>query len=102
MSRLPPRSSLSNDTFARPSVLEAEERFEDVRLQDEAHKQPKKKSFLSRLHDTDDTPITNGDGKTHHFSSLLTGRKRGASGTGSELGAVQRPESQGKADPVVR
>ena len=97
-SGLPPRSSLSADAFARPPPLESEaEGFEDVRLQDETLNKPKKKSFLSRFGETSEEP--NGDGK-HHFS-LLSGRKRGQSGTGSELEPVQRPGSKGKPDAVV-
>lgn len=97
-SGLPPRSSLSADVFARPPPLESEaEGFEEVRLQEDSHK-PKKKSFLSRFGETSEEP--NGDGK-HHFS-LLSGRKRGQSGTGSELEPVQRPGSKGKTEPVIR
>lgn len=93
--RLPPRSSVSNDTFARPAPVDREEGFEDVKLQDDALHKPKKKSFLSRFGESaDEANSTNGDGK-HHFS-MFTGRKRGQSGTGSELENVQRPDSKGK------
>lgn len=92
---------MSTDTFARPPPLEAEEAFEDVKLQDEITHKPKKKSFLSRFGESADENInTPSDGK-HHFS-LLTGRRRGQSGTGSELENVQRPASKGKTDAVVR
>lgn len=101
-SGLPPRSSLSGDTFAQPPPLEdeAEEGFEDVKLQDEAPHKPKKKSFLSRFGESAEENNTTGDGK-HHFS-LLPGRRRGQSGTGSELEPVQRPASKGKTEPTIR
>lgn len=102
-SGIPPRSSVSIDTFARPPPIESsqEEGFEDVKLQDEAVHKPKKKSFLSRFGESADEPNnSSGDGK-HHFS-LLPGRRRGQSGTGSELENVQRPGSRGKADTIVR
>lgn len=80
-----------------------EEGFEDVKLQDDtaAHK-PKKKSFLSRFGESADETnnSSTGDGK-HHFSSLIPGRRRGQSGTGSELETVQRPGSKGKGDTTV-
>lgn len=102
---MPPRSSISIDTFARPPPLESnEEGFEDVKLQeDTAAFKPKKKSFLSRFGESADETNTNssGDGK-HHFSSLIPGRRRGQSGTGSELENVQRPGSRGKPDPTIR
>lgn len=95
------RSSLSNDTFARPPPIEDsnEGGFEDVKLQDDAPQKAKKKSFLSRFGESTDEPNTTGDGK-HHFS-LLPGRRRGQSGTGSELEPV-RPASKGKTEPVIR
>ena len=102
-SGLPPRSSLSNDTFARPQPIESqpEESFEDVKLQDDGSHKPKKKSFLSRFGESaDEHNNTGGDGK-YHFS-LLPGRRRGQSGTGSELEPVQRPGSKGKAEGTIR
>jgi len=82
-------------------VVENDEGFEDVKLQDDTQNKPKKKSFLSRFGDSNDEhSSTNADGK-HHFS-LLPGRKRGQSGTGSELEAVQRPGSKGKTEGMPR
>lgn len=81
--------------------MENDEGFEDVKLQDDTLSKPKKKSFLSRFGETnDDQSGTNSDGK-HHFS-LIPGRRRGQSGTGSELEPVQRPGSKGKIDNTVR
>jgi len=93
---------VSNDTFGRLSLPENrnEEGFEDVKLQDEAPHKPKKKSFLSRFGESAEESNTAGDGK-HHFS-LLPGRRRGQSGTGSELEPVQQPSSKGKADLTIR
>lgn len=87
---------MSNDTFDRPSPVDDEEGFEDVKLQDDALHKPKKRSFLSRFGESADEPNANSDGK-HHFS-LLPGRRRGQSGTGSELEPVQRPDSKGKSE----
>lgn len=98
-SGLLPRSSLQCDTLTRPPRLESEaEGFEEVKLQDESINKPKKKSFLSRFGETPEE--SNGDGK-HHFS-LLSGRKRGQSGTGSELAPVQWSSSKGKTDGMIR
>lgn len=67
-----------------------------MKLQEEAVHKPKKRSFLSRFGESAgaDEVNTNGDGK-HHFS-ILPGRRRGQSGTGSELEPVQRPDSRAK------
>lgn len=94
-----PRSSLSNDTFSlpRPVPLEKthDEDFEDVKLQDDNLHKPKKKSFLSRFGESaDDRESTNSDGSSKHHFSLLPGRRRGQSGTGSELESVQRRRGQ--------
>ena len=89
--------------FARPPVSKVDEDFEDVGLQDEVAKpQPKKKSFLSRFSDNaDDAPPPNPENKHHHFS-ILTGRKRGQSGTGSELGSMPGPTGKAQNDAIVR
>jgi len=96
-----PRSSLSTDTFARPPPIpdSHEEGFEDVKLQDEAPQKAKKKSFLSRFGDNTDETNTTSDGK-HHFS-LLPGRRRGQSGTGSELEPVREPSSKGNTETTT-
>ncbi|KAI1616597.1 hypothetical protein EDD37DRAFT_70529 [Exophiala viscosa] len=96
-SRFPTRSTFNNNTFDAPT--KEEEGFEDVKLNEEA-KQPKKKSFLSRFGDSSgDTPVAKEDGK-HHFH--IPGRKRGQSGTGSELKDIPRPQSKGKPEVTVR
>jgi len=72
-----------------------------VKLQDETQNKPKKRGFLSRFGDSNDEPNnSSADGK-HHFS-LLPGRKRGQSGTGSELEPVQRPGSNSKTEGLPR
>lgn len=89
---------MNENTFQQPPEHEA---FEDVKLnEDQANKQqPKKKGFLSRLTESDTTNAS-ADGKSHHFH--IPGRKRGQSGTGNELGDINRPSSKGKAEVVVR
>ncbi|CAG8982750.1 hypothetical protein HYALB_00001031 [Hymenoscyphus albidus] len=62
------------------------EEFEDVGLNDE-QKQPKKKGFFAKFGDSDpQSPTT-----TSRFH--ITGRKRGQSGTGEELGNMPRPST---------
>ncbi|KIX04609.1 uncharacterized protein Z518_05479 [Rhinocladiella mackenziei CBS 650.93] len=98
-SRFPTRSTLNSSTFEEPTA--EEECFEDVKLDEEAKQNPKKKSFLSRFGDSNGeipTPAKE-DGK-HHFH-LLPGRKRGQSGTGRELGDLPRPRSNGSAEVTV-
>lgn len=91
---------MNGNTFEKPEPVRDED-FEDVRLNDEATKlQPKKKSFLSRFVESSDEPSTNPESKSHHFH--FPGRKRGQSGSGSELGEVKRPESKGTAEEAVK
>lgn len=96
------RPSLNGNTFDRPEPVQDED-FDDVKLNDDASKtQPKKKSFLSRFSESNSEPATESkDGKDskHHFH--FPGRKRGQSGSGSELGEVKRPGSQGQQQPGV-
>jgi len=104
-SRFPTRSTLSSTTFERPPA-EEEPAFEDVKLNEDASRQPepKKKSFLSRFGDTNGEAVhpapVKEEGK-HHFS-FLPGRRRGQSGTGNELGEVPRPQSRGQPEVTVR
>ena len=87
------RPALNGNTFDKPEPVKDED-FEDVRLHDEVAKQhPKKKSFLSRFSDSNNDSGPNPESKSHHFH--LPGRKRGQSGSGSELGEVKRPGSKG-------
>lgn len=88
------RPSLNGNTFERPTSTQIQD-FEDVKLTDDAAKQPKKKSFLARFSETNNEASA-VDQKSHHFH--LPGRKRGQSGTGSELGEVKRPDSKGKVE----
>ena len=65
-----------------------------MKLNDEAAKhQPKKKSFLSRFGDSNNESTSNPEDKSSHRFHL-PGRKRGQSGTGSELGEVKKPTSK--------
>jgi hypothetical protein len=72
----------------------AEEGFEDVGLNDEAkQQQAKKKGFFSKFSDS--------DSQSHPGSRFhITGRKRGQSGTGEELGNIQRPGTAGSAKEI--
>lgn len=99
-----PKSAVSHNALEKPGATQ-EEGFEDVGLNDEA--KPKKKSFLSRFGEsasenpgasTDPTPLA------HHGFHLpgITGRKRGQSGKGAELGNIERPGSREKGDGAIR
>lgn len=93
------RPSLNGNTFDRPEPVRDED-FDDVKLNDEASKtQPKKKSFLSRFSESNNEPAAESKDGKHHFH--FPGRKRGQSGSGSELGEVKRPNSQGPQQPEV-
>jgi hypothetical protein len=99
-----PRSAVNTNTFKRPGATE-EEGFEDVGLNDEV--KPKKKTFLSRFGESASDNATNSTEPTapaHHTFHLLsiTGRKRGQSGKGAELGTIERPGSKGSGDGVIR
>jgi hypothetical protein len=99
-----PRSAVNSNTFAKPGATE-EEGFEDVGLNDEA--KPKKRTFLSRFGESASDNATNSTEPTapaHHGFHLpgITGRKRGQSGKGAELGTIERPASKGKGDGVIR
>jgi hypothetical protein len=79
--------------------------FEDIKLNEEGQKQqePKKKSFLSRFGDSNGeavAPVPGKEESKHHFH-FLPGRRRGQSGTGSELGDIPRPQSK-HAEVAVR
>ena len=92
---------MNGNTFQKPSATE-EHGFEDVGLNDEA--KPKKRGFLSRFGETGadaSGSSTDATASTHH-GFHLPGRKRGQSGKGAELGNMQRPESKGKDDGVIR
>jgi hypothetical protein len=90
------RPALNGNTFDNPESVRDED-FEDVKLNDEAAKQhPKKKSFLSRFSESNNDAAATPESKSHHF--YLPGRKRGQSGSGSELGEVKRPGSKGNPE----
>jgi hypothetical protein len=108
-----PRSAIHSNQFERPRPTEEEE-FQDVGLDDP---RPKKKGFLSRFGESANNentpPGLHIDGKPsssgHHHGFMnhipgMSGRKRGQSGTGAELGAMEteRPSSKGQNDGVIR
>merc|ERR1711981_782020 len=87
----------SRESFQRESV---ENKFEDVGLHDEPSVQQKKRSFFSRFgEDKPEAATTEAKPQTasnRFLSGITGGRKRGQSGTGSELGSMpnERPESK--------
>lgn len=95
------RPALNGNTFDKPETVRDED-FEDVKLNDEAAKQQsKKKSFLSRFSESNNEPSAAApESKSHHFH--LPGRKRGQSGSGSELGEVKRPGSKANLEVAVK
>ncbi|KAK0730781.1 hypothetical protein B0H67DRAFT_478316 [Lasiosphaeris hirsuta] len=106
-SRLPPRSALSERRFGhghcgpyQPPT--PEESFEDVGLNDDGknnqqsqgQQQPKKRSFFAKFGSDSaapEAPVANANSQA--MSRFLTGRKRGQSGQGAELGAIPSPIS---------
>ncbi|GAM82097.1 hypothetical protein ANO11243_000760 [Dothideomycetidae sp. 11243] len=89
-----PRHSSS---FTRPEPTR-EEDFEDVGLNDDLNK-PKKRGFFSRFGDSNSEqaqsearPSSAGPG--HHYGFHRSGRRRGHSGTGQELGDMPREDGQ--------
>jgi len=85
LSRLP-RSAIAERRFERQPPT-AEEGFEDVGLNEEPAKQPKKKGFFSKFGDGSDGNTQSTPGSRFHIG----GRKRGQSGVGEELGNIPRP-----------
>lgn len=79
-----------------------EDKFEDVNIDDPKPAPPKKKGIFARMLESDDHADTNSrqassndkSGPWHH----LTGRKRGQSGQGAELGAIPQRESTPKPE----
>lgn len=99
-----PRASLdsrtfqprSSNSFTRPAVQPTqEEDFEDVGLED-PKPQEKKRGFLSRMVDIGDNKSTTEPRPVSSHSSWhhITGRKRGQSGQGSELGSMTQPHRE--------
>ena len=93
--RLPrlPRSAVGERRFEREPPT-TEEGFEDVGLNDEQNK-PRKKGFFSKFGEQQETGAT-ALSTTSRFH--LTGRKRGQSGQGAELGAIPRPGTSGSKE----
>jgi len=88
-----PRSAVGERRFEREPPT-PEEGFEDVGLNDEQSK-PKRKGFFSKF----------GDGETGNTSPTasrfhITGRKRGQSGQGAELGSIERPGTAGSTAEI--
>jgi len=95
---------LNGSTFEKPTAEEPA--FEEVKLNEDSNKQQehKKKSFLSRFGDSNSetvAPVAGKEEGKHHFH-FLPGRRRGQSGTGSELGDIPRPQSKGHPEVAVR
>ncbi|KAI9846099.1 MAG: hypothetical protein M1837_004355 [Sclerophora amabilis] len=97
-SQLPraPRTDRSIDS--QPPM--EEETFEEVGLNDDTR--PKKKSIFSRFADSSESNTTpNVPSTSGHRGFHFTGRKRGQSGQGSELGNIARPESSAAPEVTV-
>lgn len=81
------------------------DKLEDVSLDDPKPAQPQKKRgmFSRMLPDSTsdahhDRPTSSDGGKWHHFG----GRKRGQSGSGSELGSIPKREETPKPESQLR
>jgi hypothetical protein len=90
-----PRSAIGSRIEREPPT--AEERFEDVGLDDQKHHQqqqqqngqgqaPRKRGFFAKFSETADKDTANQPGV-----SRFLGRKRGQSGQGAELGSIEHP-----------
>jgi hypothetical protein len=88
-----PRSAMHERKFAAPEPTK-EEGFEEVGLNDEQSKAPKRRSFFAKFADSGEqgVPATTPSPSTSRFH--LTGRKRAQSGQGAELGDMSnKPEA---------
>ena len=66
--------------------------FEDVGLHDDV--KPKRRGLFSRLADSSDPTSSSAAASPshhHHYAFPFTGRRRGQSGQGAELGNIPRP-----------
>lgn len=96
-----PRSSLTQRRFEKEPPTQ-EENFEDVGLNDDAkQQQPKKRGFFSKFGDSHPESASNSSPTASRFS-LISGRKRGQSGQGAELGSMDRPETAGSVETEVQ
>lgn len=81
-----------------------EDKFEDVNIDDPKPLPQKKRGIFARMLDSDDHTDANGrppssQEKTGVWNTL-TGRKRGQSGQGSELGAIPKREATPKPEII--
>ncbi|KAI9738547.1 MAG: hypothetical protein M1818_005444 [Claussenomyces sp. TS43310] len=95
--RLPrlPRSAVNERRFERQPPT-AEEGFEDVGLNDEQKQQqppPKRRGFFSKFSESTEAADPAPNSSTSRFH--ISGRKRGQSGQGAELGNMERPATSG-------
>lgn len=87
-----PRAAM--DRKAERPLATAEETFEDIGLDDNhKHQQPapRRRGFFSKFSDDKDKDGS-GQGGTTVSRLLMSGRKRGQSGQGAELGHIERPK----------
>ncbi|KAG9257969.1 uncharacterized protein F5Z01DRAFT_312079 [Emericellopsis atlantica] len=86
-----PRSAIDRQKERQASMVE--ESFEEVGLDDQKQQaqaqQARKRGFFSKFGDTQDKDAT-AQGPVARF--LHTGRKRGQSGQGAELGSIEQPK----------
>ncbi|KAI9894364.1 MAG: hypothetical protein M1814_003120 [Vezdaea aestivalis] len=106
----PPRHSLESWSARAPRSLRSdprsdltsptqEETFEEVKLADDPKPQ-KKRGIFGRFGDSSEA-ASGGSGGGHLGFHNLTGRKRGHSGQGAELGKMDRPGTAGSLKAVV-
>ena len=88
-----PRSAIDRNKSDRPTST-VEEAFEDVGLDDQKQQQSsvhtRKRGFFSKFSDEKDKDAAT-QGPVSRF--LNTGRKRGQSGQGAELGNMEQPKA---------
>lgn len=87
-----PRSAIGERRFEQQPPT-AEEGFEDVGLNDDQAKQAKKGGFFSKFGEGSHSNSSTTGSRFH-----ITGRRRGQSGVGEELGSIQRPGTAGSSE----
>ncbi|KAF2172272.1 hypothetical protein M409DRAFT_49994 [Zasmidium cellare ATCC 36951] len=100
----PPRNSNSYHRPLQVPHTQEEDKFEDVNIDDPKPQPQKKRGIFARMLDSDDHTETNGRPQSSQEKTgvwnTITGRKRGQSGQGSELGAIPKREATPKPENV--
>ena len=92
-----------SNAFEPPKSAD-EDGFEDVGLNDEAKQPPKRRSIFARFGDNSENPSTGDNARpgSSHRGFHLPGRKRGQSGTGAELGNIEKPTKEDGNDGLTK